>query len=139
MSFSYKFKTSRSRNSHDSGTQPEKSSQEDEITGEVETGIFEGNEENSMKFSLELVDERIKAILEPLNAQSSALTEMMDRLMHSNSAKETTTASSGGTRHQYESPYSEVPGSSRFPIVAPLTTAGYSPDTGPCVRSPQPS
>ena len=29
---------------------------------------------------------------------------------------------------QYESPYSEGPGSSKFPTVAPLTTPGYSPD-----------
>ena len=91
---------------------------------EVETGIIEGSEENSMRFSPELVDERIKASLEPLHAQITAVTEMMDRLIQSNSGKEATTASSRGIRHQYESPYSEVPGSSRFP-----TTAGYSPDT----------
>ena len=101
---------------------------EDETTREVETGIVQGSEENSTRFSPELVDERIKASLEPLHAQITALTEMMDRLIQSNSVREPTTASSRGTRHQYESPYSEVPGSSRFPTVAPLTTAGYSPD-----------
>ena len=82
-----------------------------------------------MRFSPDLVDEKIKASLELLHAQNTALTEMMDRLIQKNSAKETTTASSRETLHQYESPYSEVPGSSRFPTVAPLTTAGYSPDT----------
>ena len=81
-----------------------------------------------MRFSPELVDEKMKASVEPLHAQMSALTEMMDRLIQSNSAKEATTASSRGIWHQYESPYSEAPGSSRFPTVAPLTTAGYSPD-----------
>ena len=54
---------------------------------------------------------------------------MRDRLIQSNSAKETTTASSRGTRHQYESPYSEVPRSFRFLTLAPLTIAGYSPDS----------
>ena len=121
MSFSYKFKTLRNGNSYDSKTLSEMSAHEDRTTGEVELGISEGSEESSMRFSPELVDEKIKACLEPLHAKITALTEMMDRLIQSNSAKETTTASSRGTRHQYESLYSEVLGSSRFPIVAPFT------------------
>ena len=96
---------------------------------EAETGIIEGSEENSSSFSPELVNERIKASLEPLHAQISALTEMMDRLIQSNSAEESTMASSRGFGHQYESPYSEGPGSSKFPTVAPMATAGYSLDT----------
>ena len=72
------------------------SSHGDENAGEVETGIIEGSEENSIRFSPELIDKRIKAILEPLHAQISALTEMMDRLTQSNSTKESTTASSRG-------------------------------------------
>ena len=129
MSFSYNFKTLRSGNLYDSRTQREMSAHEVETTGEVETGIIEGCDEKSMRFSPESVDESIKASLVPLLAQITALTGMMDRLMQSNSAKEATTASSRGPRHQYESPYSEVPGSSRFPTVAPFTTAGYSPDS----------
>ena len=128
MSFSCKFKTLTGGNSYDSRTQPEMSSHEDEATGEVETGIIESNEENSMRFSPDLVDEKIKASLEPLHAQISAPTEMMDHLIQSNSTEETTTAGSRGTRHQFESPYSEAPGSSRFPTVASLTTAGFLPD-----------
>ena len=81
-----------------------------------------------MKLAPDLVDERIKVSREPLHAQISALIEKMDRLIHSNSAKETTTASSRVTRHQYESPYNEVPGSSRFPTMTPLSTTGYSRD-----------
>ena len=108
------------------------SSHGDENTRGAETGIFEGSGENSIRFSPSLVDERIKAGLEPLHAQISALTEMMDRLIQSNSAKESTTASSRGFGHQYESAYSEGPGSSKFPTVAPLTTAGYSPDSLVC-------
>ena len=128
MSFFYKFRTLRSGNSYDLRTQPKISTHGDENTGEAETGIIEGSEENSIRFSPELVEERIKASLELLHAQISALTEMMDRLIQSNSTKESTTASSRGFVHQYESPYSEGPGSSKFSTVAPLTTAGYSPD-----------
>ena len=128
MSFSYKFGTLRSRNSYDSRARPGVSAYEEEITGKAEGDATEGNEESKVRFSPDLVDKRIKASLEPLHAQISVLTEMMDRLIQSNSARETTTASSRETRHQHESPYSGVPGFARFPTVAPLSTAGYSPD-----------
>ena len=117
MSFSYKFKTLRSGNPYNSRAQIEMSVHEEEVTEEVEADATEGNEENSTRFSPDLVEEKIKASL-----------EMMDRLIQSNSAKETTAASSRETRHQYESPYSGVPESSSFPTVAPLNTSGYSPD-----------
>ena len=100
----------------------------EEVTWKVEVDATEGNEENSIRFFPNLVDERIKASLEPLHAQISALTEMMDRLTQSNLARETTTTSSWETRHQYESPFSGVPGSSRFPTVASLNTMGHSLD-----------
>ena len=75
MSFSYKFNPLRSRNSYNARTQPEMSTHGDENTGEAETGMIEGSEENSIIFSPELVDERLKASLEPLHAQIAALTE----------------------------------------------------------------
>ena len=101
----------------------------DENTGVVETERIEDSEEGHIRFSPALVDESIKASLEPLHAQISSLTEMMDRLIQSGLNTESTTASNRGLRLQHESPYSEKPGSSRFPTVAPLTTAGYSSDT----------
>ena len=69
------------------------SAQEDETTGEVQTRMIEGSEGNSTRFSPELVDERIRASLEPPDAQTTALSEMMDHLIQSNSAEEATTAS----------------------------------------------
>ena len=81
MSFYHKFKTLRSGNSYGSKTQPEMSTHGDENTGEAELGMNEGSEENGMKLSPELVDEKIKASLEPLHAQITVLTEMMDRLI----------------------------------------------------------
>ena len=93
------------------------------------TVVTEGSEESNIGFSPELMDERIKAIFEPLHAQISALTEMMDRLIQNNLTTESTTANTRGLSLHYESPYSEEPGSSRFPTVAPLPTARYSPDT----------
>ena len=129
MSFSYKFKTLRIGNWYDSSAQPEMSAHEEEVTGEVEVNSNEGNEENSVRFSLDLVDERIKASLEPFHAQISALTEMMDRFIQSNSTRELTTAGTRETRYHYESPLSGAPRNSRFPPIAPLTTVGYSPDS----------
>ena len=53
----------------------------------------------------------------------------MDRLIQSNLTTESTAPSSRGPGLQHESPNSEGPGSSKLPTVAPLTTAGYSPDS----------
>ena len=85
------------------------SAHEEETAGEVETDVIEGNGENGVRFSPDLVDERIKASLELLHAQISALTKMMDHLIQSNSARKTTTASTRETRYQYESPFSGAP------------------------------
>ena len=63
------------------------------MTEEVEVDVREGNEESGVNLSPDLVDERFKASLEPLHAQITALTELMDRLIQSNSAKEVTTIS----------------------------------------------
>ena len=130
MSFSSKFMTLRSGNSFVSRAQPEMSAHEEEITGEVEMGTIESNEEISISSPPDLVGERIKASLEPFHAQISALTELVDHLFQSNSARETATARSRETRHQYELSYSGVPGSSNCSTVAPLANAGYLPDTG---------
>ena len=91
-------------------------------------GVTEGSEESNIGLFPGLVDERIKARLEPLNAQISALTEMKDRFIQGNLTTESTTASTRELEPQHESSYSEGPGSSKFPTVAPLITLGYSPD-----------
>ena len=78
------------------------SAHEVEVTGEVEADANEGNEGSSVRFSPDLVDEKIKGSLEPLHAQISALTEIMDQLIQSNSAREATTPSARETRYQYE-------------------------------------
>ena len=74
------------------------------------------------------MDERIKTSLAPLHAQISAPTEMMDRIIQKNLTTESTTVSTRGLSLQHESPYNEEPGLSRFPTVAPPTTAVYSSD-----------
>ena len=52
----------------------------DENTEVAQRGMSEGSEEGNISLSPELVDERIKASLEPVHVQISAFTEMMDRL-----------------------------------------------------------
>ena len=71
----------------------------DENTGKAVTGTIEGSEANSIRFSPEQVDERIRASLEPLHTQISALTEMMDHLIQKNLTNFSTTASSRGSGH----------------------------------------
>ena len=129
MSFSGEFKTRRGGNSYDLRTQPKMSMHADRNTEEVETGVIEGSKKSDIGLSPEVVDKRIKASLGPLHAQTSALTEMIDKITQSNSTAESTTASTRGLRLQQQSPCSEEPGSSKFPNIAPLNAAGYSPDT----------
>ena len=129
MSFPYKFKTIRSGSTYDSNALSEMAAHEGEVVDEIETGANEGNSENGVRFSPTIADEKIKARLESLHAQISAFTEMMVRLIQSNSAEENTTARSRVSRHQSELLNSEVPGSSGFPTMAPFSTAGHSSDT----------
>ena len=77
----------------------------------------------------DIIEESIKVNLEPLHAQISALTEMMDRLTQGNSARVFATASTRKPRPRSEKPFDEAPVASKFPLVEPLTTAGYSPET----------
>ena len=60
------------------------STHENENTEVVESGVTEGSGESNIELFPELVEERIKASLEPLHPQISALTEMMDRLIQGN-------------------------------------------------------
>ena len=106
------------------------SAHEEEVTGGVEIGANEAKEEKSVRLSPVMIDEGIKVSFEPLQAQISALTEMIDRLFHSNSGKEFTTASTCELRHQFESLFNGAPGNSTFLTAAPLTGPGYSPDNG---------
>ena len=99
---------------------------------EVAKETIERNDENILRFSPDIIEETIKANLEPLHAQIFALTEYMDRLIQGNSARDFTTAGTRELRQQSESPFAEAPGTCSFAPVAPLTTAGYSPDTLVC-------
>ena len=95
---------------------------------EAKIDASEQNYQTNTRFSPDMIEERIKANLEPLHAQISALTEMMDRLIQGNSARELTTASTREHRPQSESPFAQPTGASRFPLITPLTIARYSPD-----------
>ena len=81
MSFSYKLRTLRSGNWYVSKAQLEIIAHEEEVTGKVEADATEGNEQNSVGFYPDLLDEWIRASVKPLHAQISAPNEMMDRLI----------------------------------------------------------
>ena len=91
MSFSYKVKTLRSGKSYDSRTQSKLSTHGDDNAEVIESGLTEGSEESNIRFSQEIIQERIKA----------NLTEMMDRLFHGNLITESTTASTRELRLQH--------------------------------------
>ena len=58
---------------------------------EAEIDASEQNDQTDTRFSPDMIEERIKANLEPLHAQVSASTELMDKLIQGNSARELTT------------------------------------------------
>ena len=87
------------------------------------------------RFFSDTLDEEINANLEPLHAQTTVSTEMMDRLIGGHSPREFMAASTHDFRQLSESPFAEAPRSYRFPSVAPLATTGYSPDNGLIERS----
>ena len=60
------------------------STHENENTKVVESRVTEGSEESNIGLSPELEEERKKASLEPLHAQISARSEMLDRLFQGN-------------------------------------------------------
>ena len=129
----------RSWNTYDSNARLEISAHGKETMEEVATDTNKVNDKNSVRFSPYIIEETIKANLELLHAQISALTEIMDRLIQGNAARAFKTASTRELRPRPESPFAEAPVTSRFSPVAPLTTAGYSPDyqngTGKNVRA----
>ena len=118
------------------------SAHEDEVTGGVEVDVNNGNGEKSVEFSPGLINESIKASFEPLHAQISALTEIMDRLIHSNSVRETNTAKTHEDQYQYEPP---AIGTSRTyfhwwrhlpPLdTRPIAATFFTPPTAPSVST----
>ena len=132
MSFSYTFKTLRSGNTYDSNARLEMSAHEEEFGEEMKADASERNDENSVTFSPDMVNEKNNACLEPLQAQISALMEMTNRLIQGNWAREFATANTRRLWHQYELHSTGALGTSRFAHVAVLNTARYSHDNDVC-------
>ena len=93
MSFSHTKKTLKSGNTYDSHARSEMCAHEEKATVEAEIDANERNNGAGIGFSLDMIEEKVKANLQPLYAQISALTEMMNRLIQGNSARVFTTAS----------------------------------------------
>ena len=60
------------------------SAHEEKSTTASKSNAAKRNNEISTGFSPDLIEERIKANLEPLHAQISTLTQMMDKLVQDN-------------------------------------------------------
>ena len=65
---------------------------EEVVSGKIGIVVNEENEENGVRFSPDMVDERTKANFKMLKAHFSALKEMMVRSIQNNSTKDFTTA-----------------------------------------------
>ena len=86
MSFSLEHRTLRSGNVYNLKTRPEMFVHEEPSSAACEPNAAELIKEADAQFSSDLIDEKIKGNLEPLHAQNSALTQMMDKLIQDNLA-----------------------------------------------------
>ena len=98
MSFSLEHKTLRSGKTYDLKSRLEMSTHKNQSTAASKTNAVERVNEAGVEFSLDLIEERIKANLEPFNAQISALRQMMDKLIQDNSATAYPTPSASDRR-----------------------------------------
>ena len=73
------------------------------------THTLERVDEASTKLSPNLIEDRIKSNMEPLHAQISTMTQMMNKLIQDNSARTNSTAGSRDHRFPYESPLTGDP------------------------------
>ena len=128
MSFIPKYRTLRNGYTFDLQAHPKMSAPEKQSTAATDTNEAERRDETSTGFSTDVIERRIKANLEHLHARISALTQMMDKFIQGNLAREYPVASTRKPRFPSESPLTDGRGISRTLAMAALTTTGYSPD-----------
>ena len=85
MSFSVEHRTLRNGNTYNLKPHPDMSAHEYQSAAASELNAVVQSNETALKFSPELLHEKIKTNLEPLHAQIPALTQMMDKLTQDNS------------------------------------------------------
>ena len=108
MNFSHSCKTLGSGITYVFHARLKRFAHEEETAVKAEIDANEIFDRTSRGFSPDVIEERIKANLEPLHAQISALREMMDRLIQGKSAREFKTASTRELRLQSESSFAEA-------------------------------
>ena len=101
---------------------------EEHLNETSETHIVEQIDGTNTEVTPHVMDERIKANLEPLHAQITTLTQMMNKLREENLARTKLTAGCHDLRLQSEFPHTGEPGTSRTLPLLSTRTAGYSTD-----------
>ena len=93
MSISLQHGTLGSGNTYKLETRPDMSSHEEQSTAASKPNVVNRIRETRTEFFPDLIKEKIKANLEAFQAQKSALTQMMDKLIENDSARAYPTAS----------------------------------------------
>ena len=125
MSFSFERRTLRSGSSYNLKTCPRTSAHDEETNAASELHTAERIDEASTDLSPNPIEYRVKAILEPLHAQMSTLTQMMNKLIQDNSVRANPLAGSRDHLLRSESLLTDEPGTSRTLSLASLATVGY--------------
>ena len=129
VSFCHENRTFKRGKRYDLKTRPDLCGQDEHSTTASELNAAKPNSQAGFAFSLDLIEETIRTKLEPLHAQNSALTQMMDNLIQCNLARAYPMASARDRRFQSEYPLTQDPGISRTLPLVPSVTAGCSSDT----------
>ena len=125
MSFSPRSRFLQSCNTYKPKAHPRMSAHEEQSTAISEPTIAEWTSGSGTEFSPQLIEERIRANLDPLHAPFPALTHLMDRLIQDNLAGTYPTISTRDCQFPSKSPFTVEPRTSRTLSLALLVTAGY--------------
>ena len=129
MSFSFEGITLRRGNSSNLNTCPRMSAHEEQPNEASKMHTAKRIDVASTYISLDLMEETIKADLEPLQSQISALTQTMNKLIWDNSARTNPTTVPRDRRVQFECPLTDGPGTFKTLSLTSIVTAEYSPDS----------
>ena len=107
-------------------TCPRMSVHEEQPKKESEIHTADRIDKNCGEFSPDLIEERIKFNLEPLDAQISTLTQMMNQPTQDNSGRTNPTGGTRVRRFHSESPLTDGPGTSRTLSSTSIGAPTYS-------------
>ena len=128
MTFSPDLRTRGNGKTYSKTSNPEKVLSAENTVSTSASSYSEHIDERANKISLELIEERIKAILGPVNEQISTLTQLLNPLIQESSARNSPTADTCTQQTQARRSLSREAGTSRALSAREIGRTGYPPN-----------